>query len=215
MPRSHPTSSTSAFVTHVAGLVGTSPAIRRLHTTIERISRYKTNVLILGESGTGKELIARALHVRGPRRDHSFVPINCATLGRDLLENELFGHEKGAKHQWPGNVRELKNAIESAAILSSGEILEADAFEELRQASAPVTTTRQIKTVPNPTRNESMVLLRVGASLATVEKEMMAATLARYPNRREAARVMGIGLRTLYTKMRVYGLDRRRGAKSA
>ncbi len=78
------------------GIVGTSPAMIRLYDSVERISRYKSNVLLLGESGTGKELIARALHDRGPRRRHLFVPVNCATLGREILENELFGHERGA-----------------------------------------------------------------------------------------------------------------------
>jgi DNA-binding NtrC family response regulator len=78
------------------GLVGASPAIRGVFDKIDRIARYKSNVLLLGESGTGKELIARALHERGPRRQHLFVPVNCATLGREILENELFGHERGA-----------------------------------------------------------------------------------------------------------------------
>jgi DNA-binding NtrC family response regulator len=78
------------------GLVGKSPAMAKVYAAIERISRYKTNVLILGESGSGKELIARALHAGGPRRKHLFVPLNCATLGRDIIENELFGHERGA-----------------------------------------------------------------------------------------------------------------------
>src|SRR6266571_3255968 len=78
------------------GIVGSSPAIRRVLESVEKISRYKTNVLILGESGTGKEIIARALHAKGPRRQHLFVPLNCATLGKEILENELFGHEKGA-----------------------------------------------------------------------------------------------------------------------
>ncbi len=78
------------------GIVGTSPPMVRLYDAIARISRYKSNVLLLGESGTGKEIIARALHDRGPRRQHLFVPVNCATLGRELLENELFGHERGA-----------------------------------------------------------------------------------------------------------------------
>ncbi len=78
------------------GLVGKSSAMSKVFATIEKVSRYKANVLLLGESGSGKELIARALHARGPRRKHLFVPINCATLGRDLLENELFGHERGA-----------------------------------------------------------------------------------------------------------------------
>jgi DNA-binding NtrC family response regulator len=78
------------------GIIGKSATMARLFSTIEKVSRYKANVLLLGESGSGKELIARALHARGPRRQHLFVPINCATLGRDLLENELFGHERGA-----------------------------------------------------------------------------------------------------------------------
>jgi DNA-binding NtrC family response regulator len=78
------------------GVVGTSPAMRKLLAAIDKISRYKSNVLLLGESGTGKEIIARALHDRGPRRRHLFVPVNCATLGREILENELFGHERGA-----------------------------------------------------------------------------------------------------------------------
>jgi DNA-binding NtrC family response regulator len=78
------------------GVVGTSPAMRRLYDAIGKIARYKSNVLLLGESGTGKEIIARALHERGPRRHHLFVPVNCATLGREILENELFGHERGA-----------------------------------------------------------------------------------------------------------------------
>ncbi len=78
------------------GLIGSSRAMRRLYDAIGKVSRYKSNVLLLGESGTGKELIARALHERGPRRQHLFVPVNCATLGREILENELFGHERGA-----------------------------------------------------------------------------------------------------------------------
>ncbi|MFL5445706.1 MAG: sigma-54-dependent transcriptional regulator, partial [Myxococcales bacterium] len=78
------------------GIVGNSAAIRRVLDSVEKISRYKANVLVLGESGTGKEIVARALHARGPRRQHLFVPLNCATLGREILENELFGHEKGA-----------------------------------------------------------------------------------------------------------------------
>ncbi|MGB8295118.1 MAG: sigma 54-interacting transcriptional regulator [Polyangia bacterium] len=78
----------SSSVEHL-GVVGRSAAMAKVFATIEKISRYKANVLLLGESGSGKELIARALHARGPRRRHLFVPINCATLGRDLLENEL------------------------------------------------------------------------------------------------------------------------------
>jgi DNA-binding NtrC family response regulator len=78
------------------GLTGKSPAMAKAYAAIARISRYRTNVLVLGESGSGKELIARALHATGLRKNHLFVPLNCATLGREILENELFGHERGA-----------------------------------------------------------------------------------------------------------------------
>jgi DNA-binding NtrC family response regulator len=78
------------------GLTGRSPAMAKVYAAIGRVGRYKTNVLVLGESGSGKELVARALHAMGPRRNHLFVPLNCATLGREILENELFGHERGA-----------------------------------------------------------------------------------------------------------------------
>ena len=93
--QNQPRESAPATLEHL-GVVGNSAAMAKVFATIGKISRYKANVLLLGESGSGKELIARALHARGPRRKHLFVPINCATLGRDLLENELFGHERGA-----------------------------------------------------------------------------------------------------------------------
>jgi DNA-binding NtrC family response regulator len=314
-----------------AGLVGTSAPLRALLSMVEKICRYKTNVLVLGESGTGKELIARALHMRGPRRHRPFVPISCATLGRDLLENELFGHEKGAftganerkkgifeladggtlfldeiaemdpstqakllrvlewnafrrvggtakvrvdlsvvaatnrnleqaiaegrfredlyyrlkvvtlqvpplrerkedipaliasfiadfnrrneekiqgispqalirimAHDWPGNVRELKNAIESAAVLASGETIGVDGFP----GPAPVVAAgkRAVSTA------SGVVSIPIGTSLEAAEKELIAATLHASRTRREAARALGLGLRTLYTKLLKYQL---------
>ena len=71
-------------------------AMRRLHGAIERVSRYKSNVLLLGESGTGKELVARALHDRGPRAAAPVRPGQLRDARRELLESELFGHERGA-----------------------------------------------------------------------------------------------------------------------
>ncbi|MBI2997315.1 MAG: sigma-54 factor interaction domain-containing protein [Deltaproteobacteria bacterium] len=62
----------------------------------KRVSASKSTVLLLGESGTGKELLARAIHNWGDRRDQHFIAINCVGLSKDLLESELFGHEKGA-----------------------------------------------------------------------------------------------------------------------
>ncbi len=77
-------------------MVGSSPAIQRLSAKIERISRYRTNVLLLGESGSGKELVARMIHASGPRKTQRFEPQNCATLSAELLASELFGHEQGS-----------------------------------------------------------------------------------------------------------------------
>jgi DNA-binding NtrC family response regulator len=318
------------------GLVGSSPVIRRVLTTIDKIARYKTNVLILGESGTGKELIARALHARGPRRQQLFVPLNCATLGRELLENELFGHERGAftgaddrkkglfeladggtlfldeiaemdpatqakllrvlernefrrvggtgkvkvdlsvlaatnrnldeairtgkfredlyyrlkvvtlvipplrerkedipalidafiddfnrrndqkvqgispqalkaimEYDWPGNVRELKNAVESAAILASGDTIGLEGFSELGARGGrggPPSGAR----LPAPGASSGSVTLPVGTTLEAAERELILATLRRHPSKREAAQVLGIGLRTLYTKLAAY-----------
>src|SRR3989441_2008618 len=76
--------------------IGECPAIRQLRELIQTVARSNATVLILGESGTGKELIAGALHSASPRRDASYVRLNCAAIPESLLESELFGHEKGA-----------------------------------------------------------------------------------------------------------------------
>ncbi|HSI04114.1 MAG: sigma-54 interaction domain-containing protein [Myxococcota bacterium] len=316
------------------GLIGSSPMLRALYTAIEKVSRFKTNVLLLGESGTGKELIARVLHARGPRRNHLFVPINCATLGRDLLENELFGHERGAftganerkkglfeladggtlfldeiaemdlatqakllrvlernafrrvggsdkvkvdlsviaatnrnlheaiaagrfredlyyrlkvvtlvipplrerredipsliehfiadfnrrndqkikgiapaalkllmEHDWPGNVRELKNAIESAAVLSSSETLGLETIDGLADAGA---LRRSGETPPGELR------IAVGTPLPEIEKVVIQHYVDRYATKAEAARALGMGLRTLYTKLEQYEREERK-----
>ncbi len=77
-------------------LVGESPAMKKLISLLERIAPSQANVLICGESGTGKELVAQALHLNSERKGSSFVPINCGAIPENLLESELFGHEKGA-----------------------------------------------------------------------------------------------------------------------
>jgi two-component system response regulator AtoC len=76
--------------------VGTSPPMQALYELIQRAGPSKASVLVSGETGTGKELAARALHNASPRREQLFVAINCAAIPADLLEGELFGHEKGA-----------------------------------------------------------------------------------------------------------------------
>ena len=75
---------------------GQSAPMRAIHRLVEQVAPYDTNVLILGESGTGKEMVARHVHELSSRAGHPFVPVNCGAIPADLLESELFGHEKGA-----------------------------------------------------------------------------------------------------------------------
>lgn len=77
-------------------LVGQSPAMQKVRHEIEQVSKSDANVLILGQSGTGKEVVARNVHYHSKRRNKPFVPVNCGAIPHDLLESELFGHEKGA-----------------------------------------------------------------------------------------------------------------------
>ena len=77
-------------------LVGQSSAMLQVRKLIEQVADSEANVLVLGESGTGKEVVAKSLHYLSSRRDKPFVPVNCGAIPKDLLESELFGHEKGA-----------------------------------------------------------------------------------------------------------------------
>ncbi len=77
-------------------LIGNSKAMQDLFRQMELVAAARSNVLIVGESGTGKELVANALHEHSPRHEGRFLPINCAAIPAEILESELFGHEKGA-----------------------------------------------------------------------------------------------------------------------
>ncbi len=92
-------------------MVGDSPAMRRLFAEIEKVAPTRGRVLVTGESGTGKELIARAMHRLSPRKEGPFVKVNCAAIPAELVESELFGHEKGA---FTGAVSRKRGHFETA-----------------------------------------------------------------------------------------------------
>jgi two-component system, NtrC family, nitrogen regulation response regulator NtrX len=77
-------------------LIGSGPAMAKLLAQIDRVAASETRVCILGETGTGKELVARAIHEKSPRHENAFITLNCAAVPAELIESELFGHEKGA-----------------------------------------------------------------------------------------------------------------------
>ncbi|GAC1419784.1 MAG: sigma-54 dependent transcriptional regulator [Gemmatimonadaceae bacterium] len=99
-------------LTHYGELTGQSESMRSVYQIIEAVAPSTASVLILGESGTGKELVARALHSKSDREKGPFFALNCAALPKEILENELFGHEKGA---FTGSVNEKPGAFEMAS----------------------------------------------------------------------------------------------------
>jgi DNA-binding NtrC family response regulator len=92
-------------------VIGRSPAMAQVFELVKKAARSEANILVLGESGTGKELIARAVHANSARATQAFVPVDCASLPENLLESELFGHEKGA---FTGAVRTKPGLMEVA-----------------------------------------------------------------------------------------------------
>ncbi|HLL00094.1 MAG TPA: sigma-54 dependent transcriptional regulator [Myxococcaceae bacterium] len=82
--------------TRFHNIIGDSPQLQGIYDVVRRAAATRATVLILGESGTGKELIAQALHQESPRKDKPFIRVHCAALSENLLESELFGHEKGS-----------------------------------------------------------------------------------------------------------------------
>jgi two-component system NtrC family response regulator len=87
---------TEALLGVASGVVAASPAMREILEITGRLAAARSPVLLEGESGTGKDLLAHWLHYGGPRRDHAFVKVHCPSIPEDLLESELFGHERGA-----------------------------------------------------------------------------------------------------------------------
>ncbi len=96
---------------HFEGIVGASKAMQDVYGLMERVSATASTILITGETGTGKELVARALHYNGPRAEKRFYALHCAAIPEELLESELFGHEKGA---FTGAISQKKGIFEAA-----------------------------------------------------------------------------------------------------
>jgi DNA-binding NtrC family response regulator len=111
-------------LTHYGELTGQSESMRSVYQVIEAVAPSTASVLILGESGTGKELVARALHTKSDRAKGPFFALNCAALPKEILENELFGHEKGA---FTGSTNEKAGAFE----LSNGGTIFLDELAEM------------------------------------------------------------------------------------
>ena len=109
---------------HYGELTGQSESMRSVYQVIDAVAPSTASVLILGESGTGKELVARALHTKSDRAKGPFFALNCAALPKEILENELFGHEKGA---FTGSINEKPGAFE----MSSGGTIFLDEMAEM------------------------------------------------------------------------------------
>ena len=133
-------------------LIGEGPAAQRLLEEIRRVAPYKTNVLITGESGTGKELVARTIHELSPRRERSWVAINCSAIPRDLMESELFGYVKGAftgaTQSRPGRLEQAQGGtmfLDEIADLDPG--LQAKLLRVLQEREFSPVGSDQVRTV--------------------------------------------------------------------
>jgi len=124
-----------------AGLVGTSAPMRKLYALIERVRDTDVPILITGESGTGKEVVARAVHIAGPRAKQPFLGVNCGAIPANLLESELFGHVRGA---FTGAERDRKGLFREA---ENGTILLDEIGEMPTKMQAGLLRVLQEKTV--------------------------------------------------------------------
>jgi two-component system response regulator AtoC len=142
------------------GIITISPAMEEVLRVVDRVAPTDSSVLILGESGTGKELVAQALHQRSPRAAQAFVPIHCGALPREVLESELFGHEKGA---FTGAVNAKPGLIE----LAEGGTLFLDEIGEME----PDSQVKLLRVL------ESLSFFRVGGTRRrTVDMRLVTAT---------------------------------------
>src|SRR5438094_804673 len=203
---------------HADPLVGTSAAMEELRALIARVAPTESRVLITGESGTGKELVASAIHRQSARGNKPFVTVNSAALPRDLVESEMFGHERGAArlgrpvkfdagavpllaaYAWPGNVRELANIVERLAILATAELITAaEVARVLPNNGSPIGT---------PASGEPWRDIALSDTLDQYERELIAKALsAARGNVAEAARRLQTDRANLYRRMRRLGIE--------
>ena len=161
--REHPKSfakSATAANELSAVLVGQSPAICEIRSAVNLVAKSQSTVLVTGESGTGKEVVARLIHLQSPRSEKPFIAINCAALPKDVIENELFGHEKGA---FTGALAKKMGCFELA---NSGTLL----FDEIAEMSMD-TQAKLLRAI------ETQKFRRLGGSEeVSVDVRMIAAT---------------------------------------
>ena len=149
-------------------LVGTSPAMTRVHELVVVAARTEIPVLILGESGTGKELVARAVHYTGPRSARPFITVNCGAIPETLMEDELFGHARGA---YTGAHADKKGVFEEA----DGGSLFLDEIGELYPSCQVkllrVLQEREVRRLGD-TRNRSINVRVIAATNRDLKKDM-------------------------------------------
>jgi len=141
-------------------MIGRSAPMRRVFEMVERVAASNATVLISGESGTGKDLLAQEIHARSPRAEHEFVAVNCAALPENLIESELFGHERGA---FTGAMQQRKGKFE----LAHGGTIFLDEIGDMN----PLTQAKVLRAIENRT------IERVGGSRAIeVDVRIVSAT---------------------------------------
>ncbi len=170
-----------------AALIGTGPAMQQVQALIERVAPTEARVLITGESGTGKELVAAAIHSASRRRGRAFVTVNCAAIPRDLVESEMFGHERGA---FTGATERRLGRFE----LAHGGTLFLDEVGDLSQEAQA----KLLRTL------ETGELQRIGAETTTrIDARVVAAT-----NRQLGGAVSNGGFREdLYFRLNVFPIQ--------
>jgi DNA-binding NtrC family response regulator len=185
--------------------VGDSPAMQQVMHIIERVADSDVTVLIRGESGVGKELVARALHQRSSRRNKPFVKVNCAALPAELLESELFGHEKGAfTGAATTRVGKFEQAHCGTIFLDEiGEIpppAPACVDDDETDASSPMTEATGPRRLTVVAREAALVAERQAISEALRQVHW---------NRRKAAQLLNVSYKTLLNKIKETGIEPR------